>query len=120
MSLIIDTLLTFNVLNLFFVKKRTDPSAAIPGKAAQREKFTADQDPSQYMIGSTKIYLRFGLKGFYFVLAGLAFFLLTAKETKLPARNFSIQVSERAWTMPSRKIDHAGLRAERRNCGLAL
>jgi len=34
-----------------------------------------------------------GLKGFYRVLAGQAFFLLTAKETKLPARNFFIQVS---------------------------
>jgi len=46
MSLIIDTLLTFNVLNLFFVKKRTDPSAAIPGKAAQQEKFSAGVDTS--------------------------------------------------------------------------
>ena len=72
------------------------------------------------MNGTTKTLLRFELKGFYRVLAGRAFFLLTAKETKLPARNFSIQVSERAWTMPSRKIDHAGLRAERSNSGLAL
>jgi len=45
------------------------------------------------MNATTKIYLRFDLKGFYFVLAGRAFFLLTAKETKLPARNFFIQVS---------------------------
>ena len=60
------------------------------------------------------------LKGFYFVLAGRASFLLTAKETKLPARNFSVKVSEKAWTLPSRKIDRAGLRAERRNGGLAL
>ena len=48
------------------------------------------------------------------------FFLLTAKETKLPARNFFIQVSSWARSVPSQKIDHAGLRAERRNGGLAL
>jgi len=61
-----------------------------------------------------------GLKRFYFVLAGRAFFLLTAKETKLPARNFFIQVSSWARSVPSQKIDHAGLRAERGNGGLAL
>ena len=62
----------------------------------------------------------FGLKRFYLVLAGRAFFLLTAKETKLPARNFFIQVSRWARSLPSEKIDHAGLRAERRNGGSAL
>ncbi|MDY0907832.1 hypothetical protein [Pedobacter sp. CFBP9032] len=72
------------------------------------------------MMEGEKCLLRFELKGFCFVLAGRAFFLLTAKETKLPARNFFIQVSERAWAMPSRKIGHAGLKAERRNGGLAL
>jgi len=46
------------------------------------------------MNGTKKCLLRFDLKGFYFVLAGRAFFLLTAKETKLPARNFSVKVSE--------------------------
>ncbi|MDY0906888.1 hypothetical protein [Pedobacter sp. CFBP9032] len=61
-----------------------------------------------------------GLKGFYRVLAGRAFFLLTAKETKLPARNFFIQVSSWAGSVPSQKIDHAGQRAERRNGGLAF
>ena len=45
------------------------------------------------MITTKKTLLRVELKGFCFVLAGRAFFLLTAKETKLPARNFFIQVS---------------------------
>ncbi len=57
---------------------------------------------------------------FYFVLAGRAYFLLAPKETKVPARNFSMEVSRWAGSVPSRKIDHAGLRAERRNSGLAL
>ena len=72
------------------------------------------------MNATKKTLLRFELKGSYRVLAGRAFFLLTAKETKLPARNFFIQVSSWAWSVPSQKIDHAGLRAERRNGGLAL
>jgi len=72
------------------------------------------------MNGTKKTLLRFELKRFYCVLAGRAFFLLTAKETKLPARNFFIQVSSWARSVLSRKIDHAGLRAERRNGGLAL
>ena len=67
-----------------------------------------------------KCLLRFELKRFYLVLARRAFFLLTAKETKLPARNFSVKVSSWARSVPSQKIDHAGLRAERRNGGLAL
>ena len=72
------------------------------------------------MNATKKCLLRFEFKGFYRILSRQAFFLLTAKETKLPARNFFIQVSNWAWSVPSQKIDHAGLRAERRNGGLAL
>jgi hypothetical protein len=43
----------------------------------------------------------------YFVLAGRAYFLLAPKETKVPARNFSMEVSRLAGSVPSRKIDHA-------------
>ena len=38
--------------------------------------------------------LRSGKQKNLLVLAGRAFFLLTAKETKLPAHNFSVKVSE--------------------------
>ncbi|MDY0903650.1 hypothetical protein [Pedobacter sp. CFBP9032] len=57
---------------------------------------------------------------FYFVLAGRAYFLLAPKETRVPAHNFSMEVSRWGWVSANRKIDHASLRAERRNSGLAL
>ena len=46
--------------------------------------------------------------------------LWATKEAKLPARNFFFQVNSWARSVPPQKIDHAGLRAERRNGGLAL
>ncbi|MFW0717189.1 hypothetical protein [Pedobacter sp. N23S346] len=57
---------------------------------------------------------------FFLVLAGRAYFLLAPKKTKVPARNLSVEVSGWAWSLPSRKIDHAGPKAERRNSDLAL
>jgi len=84
------------------------------------ERFQQVMTPADRWMLQKKISFTLQVKIFYLVLAGRAFFLLTAKETKLPARNFFIQVSSWAGSVPSQKIDHAGLRAERRNGGLAL
>jgi len=53
-------------------QKSKSPSAASRGKPAQRKAF---------------------MRNIFLVLAGRAYFLLAPKETKLPARNFSVKVS---------------------------
>ena len=72
------------------------------------------------MIATSKMSFTLRIKKILFCPGRTGSLLWATKEAKLPARNFFIQVSRKAWSVPSQKIDHAGLRAERRNGGLAL